>query len=158
MDEIDELFDFLEQLDVDGFMLSPAYGYSAVERPRDLHDARRHPREVPDVDKLSKQVSRSTSSPVYLEFLKGERDLPCTAWGNPTYNVKGWKGPCYLITDAHHETFDDLMTQDALGELRPRQRPALRALHGPLRLRAVGGIRHQREAERQLQDVDMDAG
>ena len=50
-----------------------------------------------------------TSSPVYLEFLSGKRELTCTAWGNPTRNVKGWKGPCYLITDEHHETFDDLM-------------------------------------------------
>ena len=41
----------------------------------------------------------------------GDRDLPCTAWGNPTYNVKGWKGPCYLITDAHYKTFEDLMTK-----------------------------------------------
>ena len=46
-----------------------------------------------------------------LKFLKGEKDLPCTAWGNPTYNVSGWKGPCYLITDAHWERFDDLMSQ-----------------------------------------------
>ncbi|MEO7143680.1 MAG: DUF3463 domain-containing protein, partial [Bryobacteraceae bacterium] len=52
-----------------------------------------------------------TNTPVYSEFLMGERNLPCTAWGNPTYNVKGWKGPCYLITDAHYEKFEDLMTQ-----------------------------------------------
>ncbi len=57
---------------------------------------------------------------MYLEFLKGERELPCTAWGNPTYNVKGWKGPCYLITDGHYKTFEELMTADALGKLRPR--------------------------------------
>jgi Domain of unknown function (DUF3463) len=48
---------------------------------------------------------------MYLEFLKGDRELPCTAWGNPTYNVKGWKGPCYLISDAHYKTFEDLMTK-----------------------------------------------
>ncbi len=71
---------------------------------------------------------------MYMEFLKGDRDLPCTAWGNPTYNIKGWKGPCYLITDGHYKTFEALMTADALGELRPRQRSALRALHGALRL------------------------
>ena len=44
------------------------------------------------------------SSPIYLEFLSGKRELTCTAWGNPTRNVKGWKGPCYLITDEHHAT------------------------------------------------------
>ena len=25
--------------------------------------------------------------------------------------MKGWKGPCYLITDAHYETFEELMTK-----------------------------------------------
>ncbi|MCX6633123.1 MAG: DUF3463 domain-containing protein, partial [Candidatus Solibacter sp.] len=54
---------------------------------------------------------RLNSTPVYLDFLQGKRDLPCTAWGNPTYNVKGWKGPCYLITDGHYKTFEDFMTQ-----------------------------------------------
>ena len=49
------------------------------------------------------------SSPIYLEFLSGKREIPCTAWGNPTRNVKGWKGPCYLITDTHHDSFDGLM-------------------------------------------------
>jgi len=52
---------------------------------------------------------RLATSPVYLEFLAGKRDLTCTAWGNPTRNVKGWKGPCYLITDAHHTSFRGLM-------------------------------------------------
>ena len=28
---------------------------------------------------------------------------------NTTYNIKGWKGPCYLITDEHHATFRGLM-------------------------------------------------
>ena len=31
MSEIDELFAYLTQLGVDGFMLSPAYGYTAVQ-------------------------------------------------------------------------------------------------------------------------------
>ena len=49
------------------------------------------------------------TSPIYLEFLSGERDMMCTAWGNPTFNPRGWKGPCYLMTDAHHATFKDLI-------------------------------------------------
>src|SRR5258707_15294742 len=53
--------------------------------------------------------SLMASSPVNMEFLAGKRELPCTAWGNPTRNVQGWKGPCYLITDRHHATFRDLM-------------------------------------------------
>jgi len=33
------------------------------------------------------------------------------AVGGPNYNPQGWKGPCYLITDGHYKTFDELMTQ-----------------------------------------------
>ena len=62
-------------------------------------------------DPFMTSAARLTSTPAYLEFLKGSKDLPCTAWGNPTYNIKGWKGPCYLITDAHWRTFEDLMSQ-----------------------------------------------
>ena len=100
MREIEELFEYLSQFKVDGHTISPAYGYSAVNDQEifmtreDIHE------KFKDIDKLAKR-SRWSRSPVYMEFLKGERDLPCTAWGNPTYNVKGWKGPCYLITDAH---------------------------------------------------------
>ena len=49
------------------------------------------------------------NTPMYLKFLMGERDLMCTPWGNPTKNYLGWKGPCYLITDAYYKTFKELM-------------------------------------------------
>ena len=110
MKEIAALFEYLEPFNVDGHQLSPAYGYSAVNDREvfmtrdDLHE------KFKDVDTLFKRF-RLNQTPMFLEFLKGDRDLPCTAWGNPTYNIKGWKGPCYLITDAHHKTFEALMTQ-----------------------------------------------
>jgi hopanoid biosynthesis associated radical SAM protein HpnH len=110
MKEIEALFEYLEQFDVDGHQLSPAYGYSAVNDREifmtrdDIHE------KFKDVDRMFRRF-RLNQTPMYLEFLKGDRDLPCTAWGNPTYNVKGWKGPCYLITDGHYKTFEDLMTQ-----------------------------------------------
>jgi hopanoid biosynthesis associated radical SAM protein HpnH len=110
MAEIDELFAFLKTLGVDGHMLSPAYGYSAVNDREifmtrdDIHA------KFARIDELASKYPLN-STPVYLDFLKGGRDLPCTAWGNPTYNVKGWKGPCYLITDGHYQTFEELMTR-----------------------------------------------
>jgi hypothetical protein len=65
-------------------------------------------RKFQDIDRLFRRY-KLNSSPIYLEFLKGTRELTCTAWGNPTYNTKGWKGPCYLMTDAHHATFEGLL-------------------------------------------------
>jgi hopanoid biosynthesis associated radical SAM protein HpnH len=110
MKEIWALFEFLEQFEVDGHMIAPAYGYSAVNdreifMTRDDVIAQFH-----EIDRMSARF-RINNSPVYLDFLRGERDLPCTAWGNPTYNTRGWKGPCYLITDNHYETFEELMTR-----------------------------------------------
>jgi hopanoid biosynthesis associated radical SAM protein HpnH len=112
--EIDRLFAFLTRLGVDGFMLAPAYGYAAVHETNPNGAA-----EIfmtrDDIRAKFKEAERRLgryrmmSSPVYLEFLSGKRELSCTAWGNPTRNVKGWKGPCYLITDQHHDSFEELM-------------------------------------------------
>jgi hypothetical protein len=52
---------------------------------------------------------RLTASPIYMEFLCGERRLTCAAWANPTYNVRGWRGPCYLLGDAHYATYRELI-------------------------------------------------
>jgi hopanoid biosynthesis associated radical SAM protein HpnH len=112
--EIEALFAYLTKLDVDGFMISPAYGYVAVhetnpEGAAQIFMTRDDIRaKFQEAERLFSKY-RMMSSPVYLEFLSGRRELTCTAWGNPTRNVKGWKGPCYLITDAHHATFEDLM-------------------------------------------------
>ena len=110
MDEIWKLFEYLKQFNVDGHQIAPAYGYSAVN-DREIFMTRDDIYEkFRDIDRLaSKYAIRQT--PLYLDFLKGKHDMPCTAWGNPTYNVKGWKGPCYLITDGHYKTFEALMTQ-----------------------------------------------
>jgi len=51
------------------------------------------------------------SNPLYLDFVAGGRKLQCTPWGNPTRNTRGWKSPCYLITDTHYPTFRELMEQ-----------------------------------------------
>ncbi len=110
MREVEALFEYLRQFDVDGHMLSPAYGYSAV-KSREIFLTREDIQEkFKDVDSLFRRF-RMNTTPIYAEFLKGARDMPCTAWGNPTYNTRGWKGPCYLITDAHWDSFEELMSE-----------------------------------------------
>ncbi len=110
MQEIWALFEYLEQLDVDGHTISPAYGYSSVN-DREIFMTRDDIREkFHGMDRLAKRF-KVLNTPAYSDFLAGKKELPCTAWGNPTYNVMGWKGPCYLITDAHYDTFEQLMTK-----------------------------------------------
>lgn len=106
--EIAELYAYLYDLGVDGYMLSPAYSYAAVQT-KDIFMSREEIREkfclaTELLDKYNLMMS-----PIYFEYLRGERELMCTAWGNPTFNPRGWKGPCYLMTDEHHASFKDFI-------------------------------------------------
>jgi hopanoid biosynthesis associated radical SAM protein HpnH len=110
LNEIADLYSYLDTLGVDGYMLAPAYGYSAVQTT-DIFMTREDIRAkfsvaVSLLDKYNLMVS-----PIYLDFLRGARELECTAWGTPTYNPRGWKGPCYVITDNHYATYREMIDQ-----------------------------------------------
>lgn len=109
MNELDDLFAHLTELGVDGFMISPGYEYSAVET-KEIFLTREMIRDKFRAAEAMFKKYRFNSSPIYLEFLQGKREMQCTAWASPTRNIKGWKGPCYLITDIHHKSYNDLMT------------------------------------------------
>jgi len=110
IEEIAELFAYLQTLGVDGHMLSPAYSYAAV-MTKEIFMSREEIREkFRQASKLLERYNIVTS-PIYMEYLRGDRELMCTAWGNPTYNPRGWKGPCYLMTDAHYPTFKEFIEQ-----------------------------------------------
>ncbi|HEY1066309.1 MAG TPA: adenosyl-hopene transferase HpnH [Pirellulales bacterium] len=116
MNEIGELYTYLQTLGVDTFMLSPAYGYQAVwetnkNGAQEIFLTRDEiKRKFKEAQPILKKFKLG-ASPVYLEFLRGERDLDCAAWANPTRNIRGWKGPCYLITDGHYKTYRELVEQ-----------------------------------------------
>ncbi|MCK5512004.1 MAG: DUF3463 domain-containing protein, partial [Thermodesulfovibrionia bacterium] len=105
--ELEELFQLLKSINVDGFLISPAFGYESVEDSIFLSM-----NEI--TDKFRQMASffdrfPFMSSPLYVDFLKGKRHMNCTPWGNPTRNPLGWKSPCYLITDTYHQSFNELM-------------------------------------------------
>src|SRR5256712_11975041 len=85
-----------------------AYSYAAVQT-KEIFMPRTETRQKFQQARNLLSEFKLMTSPIYLEFLSGERDMMCTAWGNPTFNPRGWKGPCYLMTDAHHATFKDLI-------------------------------------------------
>jgi len=125
--DIAGLLDYLTRLGVDGFMLSPAYSYEAVHQAdpaaRGLFmtrdDVRAKFREARPL--LSR--FKLTASPIYLDFLYGGRELCCAAWAMPTRNPRGWKGPCYLMTDAHYPRYRELVESTAWEGLGPGNDP-----------------------------------
>lgn len=105
--EIEMLFSMLQDLKVDGLLTAPGFGYEAVGEKLFL-ERRDIEKKFEQVYEMSKKY-RFYSTPMYLKFLKGEKKLECTPWGNPTRNPQGWKAPCYLITDAHYPTYKEMM-------------------------------------------------
>jgi hopanoid biosynthesis associated radical SAM protein HpnH len=102
-------FDEMMDLGVEGMMLSPGYSYDkAPDQQHFLGRARtRRLFRAMLANRSAKWVFNQ--SPLFLEFLMGKRDYPCTPWGMPTFNLFGWQKPCYLLQDGYADTFEELM-------------------------------------------------
>jgi hopanoid biosynthesis associated radical SAM protein HpnH len=106
---VHEMFDTLADLGVEGMMLSPGYPYEKA--PDQEHFLHRN-ETIGLFRRIFSRTSRRwrfNQSPLFLEFLKGNWDLECTPWGNPTYNVFGWQRPCYLLQEGYCESFQELL-------------------------------------------------
>jgi MoaA/NifB/PqqE/SkfB family radical SAM enzyme len=119
MGEIEQMFAYFSALGVDGHTISPGYDYDAAKRDM-INRLGKRPedffltREM-TVRKFSRILDWGKKytifgTPVYQEFLAGIRQLTCTAWAIPTRNIKGWKAPCYLITDGHYSRYQEMLT------------------------------------------------
>jgi hopanoid biosynthesis associated radical SAM protein HpnH len=118
--ELEDMFKFLSSLEVDGHTISPGYDYDAAKK-----DMVKRLGKDPKQFFLTREMTRQKfariqewgkaftifGTPVYQEFLAGKRELTCTAWAIPTYNIKGWKAPCYLMTDGHYDSYQGMLTQ-----------------------------------------------
>jgi len=118
MQEIEGMFDYLSDLGVDGHTITPGYDYDAAKkdmikrlnlRPENFFLTRAM--TIQKFRKVEEWMRRYTflGTPVYFEFLAGKRDLTCSAWAIPTRNIRGWKGPCYLMTDGHYSSYAELL-------------------------------------------------
>ena len=115
--ELEQMFEFFSSLEVDGHTISPGYEYDAAKKdmvkrlgkqPEDFFLTRKMTRQ-----KFAKILDWGEAftifgTPAYLEFLAGKRELPCSAWAIPTYNIRGWKAPCYVMTDGHYPTYAEM--------------------------------------------------
>src|SRR5437667_9864125 len=104
--EIRELFKYLTTLGVDGFMISPAYSYAAVQT-KEIFMPRTETRQEFQQARNLLNAFKLMTSPIYLEFLSCQRDMRCTAWAHPTFTPTAWKGTCSPPSGAHPATFQD---------------------------------------------------
>lgn len=118
MAEIEQMYDFLSWLGVDGHTISPGYDYDSAKE-----DMAKRLNLNPENFFLTRAMTKEKfknirewgekytlfGTPIYLDFLAGQRDLTCSAWAIPTRNVRGWKAPCYLMTDGHYTSYQELL-------------------------------------------------
>jgi len=106
-----DVLNFLnDEVKVDSMMISPAYAY---EKAPDQD----HFLGVTETRELFRKAFaggnrkrwRLNHSPLFLDFLEGKADFECTAWGIPSYSLKGWQKPCYLMADGYVETYRELI-------------------------------------------------
>jgi hopanoid biosynthesis associated radical SAM protein HpnH len=110
--EIQNFFDFVSTLGVDGMMISPGYGYEWA--PDQNHFLKREQtkalfREILAPYTAGKKNWNFNHNPLFLDFLTGEKDYECTPWGMPSYSVLGWQKPCYLLNEGHYKTYQELV-------------------------------------------------
>jgi hopanoid biosynthesis associated radical SAM protein HpnH len=105
-----QFFDEMMELGIEGMMLSPGYSYDKAPDQQHFLGRARTRRLFRSILANRKPNWRFNLSPLFLEFLMGKRDYPCTPWGMPTYNIFGWQKPCYLLQDGYADTFDELMS------------------------------------------------
>ena len=113
---LQEMFDLLGDLGVDGHTLSPGYNFATVGQEKRLKPPANEYflTRAATVEKFQHVEDWARrypllGTPIYFEFLAGKRELACSAWAIPTRNVQGWRGPCYLIADTHYSSYAELL-------------------------------------------------
>lgn len=114
-DDLVTMFKMLTDMGVEGCMVSPGYQFDTVPNQNlfiSRQDARKVFRNILD----PVRNIRFYNNPLYLDFLRGDREYDCTAWSNPTYTVLGWREPCYLLGDRHTQDINDLFSEEMWSE------------------------------------------
>jgi len=109
-------FDEAMRLGVEGMMVSPGYQYEKA--PDQEHFLARERtvqlfRRIFAAGGARAKQWRFNQSPLFLEFLLGERDYECTPWAMPSYGVFGWQKPCYLLQDGYAQSYRELLDATA---------------------------------------------
>jgi hopanoid biosynthesis associated radical SAM protein HpnH len=108
-----DVLNFLnDELRVDQMMISPAYAYEkAPDQDHFLGVTQTRELFRKAFANGNRKRWRLNHSPLFLDFLEGKVDFPCTAWGIPSYSIFGWQRPCYLMSDGYAKTYKELVEE-----------------------------------------------
>ncbi|WP_280268358.1 adenosyl-hopene transferase HpnH [Nocardia wallacei] len=109
--DVIDVLDYLnDELGVDHMQISPGYAYEkAPDQEHWLTVQQTHQLFAKAFAGGRRKRWRLNHSPLYLDFLEGKVDFRCTAWAIPSYSLKGWQRPCYLLDDGYTATYRELI-------------------------------------------------
>ena len=110
-DRTREFFDEMMELGVEGMMVSPGYSYDKAPDQGHFLQKDRTTDLFQRIFRGDRRRWRFNQSPLFIEYLTGQRDYDCTPWAMPTFSVFGWQKPCYLLQDGYEPHFDDLLSK-----------------------------------------------
>lgn len=108
--DLEALYAQLHAVHVDGYAIAPSYPPEKLCRNG---SAKYHEKMQQRFHEASERlgVYNLMLSPVYLEYLRGERELDCSVWASPVYGPKGWSGPCYLQNASFAKSYEGLLEE-----------------------------------------------
>jgi len=110
VDDVIEMMRYLtDDVGIDGMLVAPGYQYSQIDPELTMTRTEHEVKFRAIRTAVRKHGYRWLATPIYQDFLTGERKLSCAPWGSITRNPYGWKGPCYLLTDGIFPTYEALL-------------------------------------------------
>jgi hopanoid biosynthesis associated radical SAM protein HpnH len=95
VEEVETLCRMVDKLGANGILIAPGYEFDSVESDHFAGKNRIH--EKFRAIRAFSEKYKITSTPVFLEFAAGLRELPCSPWSTVNFTPNGWKSPCYLV-------------------------------------------------------------
>lgn len=93
VDDLAVLYETLHVKHVDGYMFAPYYPAEELCRDGSARFREKMHQRFREVSERLSSYNLMTS-PIYLEYLRGERELDCSAWASPVCGPRGWSEPC----------------------------------------------------------------
>jgi hopanoid biosynthesis associated radical SAM protein HpnH len=102
------LYRRLHSLHVDGYVLTPHYPDQILCRDGSARFKQKMHQRFREAGDLLSDYNLLIS-PIYLEYLRGERELDCSVWGGPVYGPQGWSSPCSLLGIGYAQSYQQLL-------------------------------------------------
>ena len=159
VDDVIEMMGFLtNDIGIDGMLIAPGYQYSQIDPALTMTRAE-HEEKFRAVRAAGQRARLPLAGEPHLPGLPHRRaGAALRAVGLDHAQPVRLEGPVLPAHGRHLPELRGAARGHRVGALRAGQRPALRALRDPLRLRALGGVRgdEQRQGDRAEHGVDAD--